>query len=119
MRVMGRADNHVVQLNAFGLSNLTLATRPLTQLKPGEIRIRVRAVSLNYHDLLIARGQLLHHVGDITLPRSSNNLPIRSAPLSVRCATRSMLFFFSSTCTRSNKPWSMMAACSPGYQLPP
>jgi NADPH:quinone reductase-like Zn-dependent oxidoreductase len=68
MRAEGHAQNHVVQLNAFGLNNFTLATRPLTRLEPGEIRIRVRATSLNFRDLLVARGQLVPHVSDITLP---------------------------------------------------
>jgi NADPH:quinone reductase-like Zn-dependent oxidoreductase len=68
MRADGHAENHVVQLNAFGLNNFTLGTQPLTRIGPGDIRIRVGAVSLSFRDLLVARGQLVPHVSDITLP---------------------------------------------------
>jgi NADPH:quinone reductase-like Zn-dependent oxidoreductase len=51
-----------VQLNAFGLNNFTLGTQPLTRIGPGEIRIRVGAVSLSFRDLLVARGQLVPYV---------------------------------------------------------
>ncbi len=42
---------------AFGLDNLTLADRPDPRPGPGQVLVRVRAVSLNYRDLLVARGQ--------------------------------------------------------------
>jgi NADPH:quinone reductase-like Zn-dependent oxidoreductase len=68
MRAQMPEQNRVVQLNAFGLSNFTLAARPLTRLEPSKIRIRVRAASVNFRDLLIARGQLSDHTTNITLP---------------------------------------------------
>jgi NADPH:quinone reductase-like Zn-dependent oxidoreductase len=68
MRAEGHTENHVVQLNAFGLNNFTLGTQPLTRIGPREIRIRVGAVSLSYRDLLVARAQLVPHASDITLP---------------------------------------------------
>ena len=40
----------------FGLENLRLADRPDPQPGPGEVLVRVRAVALNYRDLLIVRG---------------------------------------------------------------
>jgi NADPH:quinone reductase-like Zn-dependent oxidoreductase len=49
--------NVVAQLDAFGLDNVILSARPLRSLSPSAIRVRVRAASLNYRDLLIARGQ--------------------------------------------------------------
>src|SRR5579885_3556100 len=42
---------------AFGLENLTLADRPDPAPGPGQVLVRVRAVSLNYRDLMIVRGQ--------------------------------------------------------------
>ncbi len=42
---------------SFGLENLTLADRPDPAPGPGQVLVRVRAVSLNYRDLLVARGQ--------------------------------------------------------------
>jgi NADPH:quinone reductase-like Zn-dependent oxidoreductase len=41
----------------FGLDALTVAERPQPQPGPGEVLVRVRAVSLNYRDLLVAKGQ--------------------------------------------------------------
>ena len=42
---------------AFGLDNLQLVERPDSEPGPGQVVIAVRAVSLNYRDLMIARGQ--------------------------------------------------------------
>ncbi len=39
-----------------GFDSLTLVDRPSRPLEPGEVRVRVRAVSLNYRDLVMARG---------------------------------------------------------------
>jgi NADPH:quinone reductase-like Zn-dependent oxidoreductase len=39
-----------------GLDALTLVDRPSPKPKSGEVRVRVRAVSLNFRDLVIARG---------------------------------------------------------------
>lgn len=38
------------------LDSLTLTERPSPALGPGEVRVRVHAVSLNYRDLVVARG---------------------------------------------------------------
>jgi len=40
----------------FGLDHLKLATRPVPEPGPRQVRVRVRAVSLNYRDLLLVRG---------------------------------------------------------------
>lgn len=49
---------HAYQIqDAFGLENLTLTTRPPRRLGPGAVRVRLRAASLNYRDLLTVRGQ--------------------------------------------------------------
>lgn len=45
------------EISAFGLENLKLAERPEPKPGPGQVLVRVRAVSLNYRDLLVARGQ--------------------------------------------------------------
>jgi NADPH:quinone reductase-like Zn-dependent oxidoreductase len=42
---------------SFGLDQLALADRPDPRPGPGQVLVRVRAVSLNYRDLLVARGQ--------------------------------------------------------------
>jgi NADPH:quinone reductase-like Zn-dependent oxidoreductase len=42
---------------AFGLENLAFEERPQPAPGPGQVLVRVRAASLNYRDLLIARGQ--------------------------------------------------------------
>ena len=42
---------------AFGLENLAVVDRPDPTPGPGQVLVRVRAASLNYRDLLIAKGQ--------------------------------------------------------------
>jgi NADPH:quinone reductase-like Zn-dependent oxidoreductase len=46
-----------IELTAFGLENLKVATRPEPQPGPGQVLLKMRAFSLNYRDLLVARGQ--------------------------------------------------------------
>ena len=41
---------------SFGLDHLVLAERPRPRPAPGEVVVRIRAVSLNYRDLVVARG---------------------------------------------------------------
>ena len=43
--------------NGFGLENLALVDAPDPAPGPGQVLVRVRAASLNYRDLLIAKGQ--------------------------------------------------------------
>jgi NADPH:quinone reductase-like Zn-dependent oxidoreductase len=43
--------------SGFGLANLKLAERPDPQPGPGQVLIRVRAVSLNYRDVLTVEGK--------------------------------------------------------------
>jgi len=43
--------------DSFGLDHLLLAERPAPEPLPGEVVIRLRAVSLNYRDLLIVQGK--------------------------------------------------------------
>jgi NADPH:quinone reductase-like Zn-dependent oxidoreductase len=49
-------SNVVAVLNDFGLDNVIISARPLQSLAPSQIRVRVRAASLNHRDLLITRG---------------------------------------------------------------
>lgn len=60
--------NLVAQLDAFGFEHLRMLERPLAPLRREDIRIRVHAASLNYYDLLVARGQVSSRVSDIRLP---------------------------------------------------
>ncbi len=46
----------VVELHTFAVDSLLVAERPEPRPGPGEVLIRVRACSLNYRDLLIAKG---------------------------------------------------------------
>ena len=43
--------------DGFGLDNLAHADRPDPTPGPGQVLVRVRAASLNYRDLLVAKGQ--------------------------------------------------------------
>lgn len=53
-----------VVLTQFGIGNLTLEGRAPEPLRSGHVRVRIRAVSLNYRDLLVVRG----HYGIQELP---------------------------------------------------
>ncbi len=50
----------------FGLENLAIVERPTYTPAPGQVLVRVRAASLNYRDLLIAKG---HYNPKLKLPR--------------------------------------------------
>ncbi len=48
----------VVELaNAFGIDSLTVTERPEPRPGPGQVLLRMRAWSLNYRDLMVAKGQ--------------------------------------------------------------
>lgn len=51
-----------------GLDNLVLAERPQPKAGPGEVIIQVHASSLNYHDYVVAKGQM--PVADGRVPMS-------------------------------------------------
>jgi NADPH:quinone reductase-like Zn-dependent oxidoreductase len=44
------------QITAFGIDSLELAERPMAEPGPGEVLVKVRAVSLNYRDLMMVKG---------------------------------------------------------------
>src|SRR5438128_88881 len=46
----------VFELRAFGLDALTLTERPEPKPGPGQVLLQMRAFSLNYRDLLVAKG---------------------------------------------------------------
>jgi NADPH:quinone reductase-like Zn-dependent oxidoreductase len=54
------------ELRAFGLDHLQPAERPEPKPQPHEVVVRLRAVSLNYRDLLIVRG---HYNPKLKFPR--------------------------------------------------
>jgi NADPH:quinone reductase-like Zn-dependent oxidoreductase len=60
--------NLVAQIDAFGLEHLRIVERAPVPLSHHEIRIRVRAASLNYRDLLVALGHHPSRLGEIRLP---------------------------------------------------
>jgi len=45
------------QIEAFGIDSLEFAERPTSVPQAGEVQVEIRAVSLNYRDLLIIRGE--------------------------------------------------------------
>src|SRR5271156_7183113 len=45
------------EIEAFGLDHLKRAERPALEPGAGEVTIRLRAVSLNYRDLLVVQGK--------------------------------------------------------------
>jgi NADPH:quinone reductase-like Zn-dependent oxidoreductase len=52
----GDAAMKVYELSAFGIDNLTLVERPDPKPGPGQVLLRVKALSLNYRDLLVVKG---------------------------------------------------------------
>jgi NADPH:quinone reductase-like Zn-dependent oxidoreductase len=42
---------------SFGTENLAIVERPVPTPGPEDVRVRIRACSLNYRDLLMIRGQ--------------------------------------------------------------
>ena len=53
-----------------GIDNLSIVERPLREPQPHEVLVRVRAVSLNYRDLMVARGAYLVKTGNAIVPTS-------------------------------------------------
>ena len=53
-----------------GIDGLQCVDAPLRELGVGEVRVRVRAVSLNYRDLMVANGNYLLSVDDPIIPCS-------------------------------------------------
>lgn len=43
--------------NGFGIDSLKIVEQPEPVLKPGHVRLRMKAWSLNYRDLMVVRGQ--------------------------------------------------------------
>lgn len=41
----------------FGITSLRIVERPEPAIKPGQVRLRMKAWSLNYRDLMVVRGQ--------------------------------------------------------------
>jgi NADPH:quinone reductase-like Zn-dependent oxidoreductase len=46
----------VWQISSFGIDSLEFVERPTPQPGPGDVLVRVRAVSLNYRDLMMVKG---------------------------------------------------------------
>ena len=47
---------HLWQISSFGIDSLEFVERPTPEPGPGEILVRVHAVSLNYRDLMMVKG---------------------------------------------------------------
>ncbi len=56
----------VYELRGRGLDTLTVAECPIPRPGPGQVLVRLRAMSLNYRDLLIAQGN--YGRGSVKLP---------------------------------------------------
>jgi NADPH:quinone reductase-like Zn-dependent oxidoreductase len=48
----------VVELTGPGLDAMRIAERPSGKLQRGQVKVKVRAASLNYRDVLVAKGFL-------------------------------------------------------------
>ena len=46
----------VWQISSFGIDSLEFVERPDPQPGPGEVLVRVRAISFNYRDLMMVKG---------------------------------------------------------------
>jgi len=44
------------QISSFGIDSLELVERPTPQPSAGEVLVKIRAVSLNYRDLMMVKG---------------------------------------------------------------
>jgi NADPH:quinone reductase-like Zn-dependent oxidoreductase len=47
---------HAWQISSFGIDSLEFVERPTPHPDPGEVLVRVHAISINYRDLLMAKG---------------------------------------------------------------
>jgi NADPH:quinone reductase-like Zn-dependent oxidoreductase len=47
----------VWQISSFGVDSLEFVERPTPTPEPGEVLVKVRAISFNYRDLLVVKGQ--------------------------------------------------------------
>jgi len=47
------------QIDRFGLDNLSMVDRPVPSPGPGEVLVRIHAVSLNYRDRLVVEGKAI------------------------------------------------------------
>lgn len=47
---------HVWQISSFGIDSLEFAERPEPEAGPGEVVVRVHAISFNYRDLMMVKG---------------------------------------------------------------
>ena len=67
---------HIIEIQTqFGLSSLTLNTRPTPIPQKGEVLVKLKAASLNYRDLMMVRGQYnpkQHRIDQIISQHSFN-----------------------------------------------
>jgi len=80
-----------------GIDNLRQVERPLRDPQPHEILVRVRAVSLNFRDLMVARGDYLVSAGAALVPGSDaagEVIAIGSAVKRYKVGDRVMSIFF-------------------------
>jgi NADPH:quinone reductase-like Zn-dependent oxidoreductase len=55
-KVRAALRNTVAELESVGLDNIVIVGRALSRLEPSQVRVRVRAASLNHRDLLVLCG---------------------------------------------------------------
>jgi NADPH:quinone reductase-like Zn-dependent oxidoreductase len=56
VRFDGGKTMRAIELRQFGLDGLSPVMRPLPEPGPGQVRLRLKAASLNYHDLVTVLG---------------------------------------------------------------
>ena len=47
----------IYEINEFGIDNLNLVERDTPAPGPGEVLVKIHALSLNYRDLMLVRGE--------------------------------------------------------------
>lgn len=62
--------NQTVRLQEFGLDNFSMHSEPLKPLQHSEVRIQVKATSLNYRDLMVAKGIYSRNINFPLIPLS-------------------------------------------------
>jgi len=58
------------QISAFGLDSLALIEKDMAQPGPGQVHVRIHAISLNYRDLMVVQGSYNPHLAMPRVPCS-------------------------------------------------
>ncbi|HEY9678119.1 MAG TPA: NAD(P)-dependent alcohol dehydrogenase [Drouetiella sp.] len=91
----------------FGIDNLKVAERPIVELQPNQVRVKVHAVSLNFRDLLMVKGDYTKKLPFPLIPVSDGAgeiIEVGSAVTRVKVGDRVAGTFFQSWLAGPNGP---------------